>query len=94
MQSSWGKGPDLSANERGDSAIHFGCAKVASPEAGLPITQGLFDWVVARATGAAEARNRSSRNLRVLNLHDPTEAKLQAIGAYALKGRPRPSFYD
>ncbi|MEK6351803.1 MAG: acyl-CoA dehydrogenase family protein [Burkholderia cenocepacia] len=91
----WRRGTALTERERGEVAIAVAAAKVSSAQAGLDITQRMFEVTGARATTAALRFDRFWRNLRVHTLHDPIDYKIRELGDWALNERfPTPSFYS
>ncbi|WP_028225022.1 acyl-CoA dehydrogenase family protein [Paraburkholderia ferrariae] len=91
----WKRGTWLTESERGEVAIAVAAAKVSSAQAGLDVTQQMFEVTGARATTAALRFDRFWRNLRVHTLHDPIDYKIRELGDWALNERfPAPSFYS
>ncbi|MEO0457616.1 MAG: acyl-CoA dehydrogenase family protein [Cyanobacteria bacterium P01_A01_bin.114] len=94
VQQAWDKGDALTHAERGEVAIAAAAAKVVSIEAGLTITQEMFELMGARSTAASYGFDRYWRDLRTFSLHDPLDYKLQEIGDWVLNGTlPMPSPY-
>jgi alkylation response protein AidB-like acyl-CoA dehydrogenase len=94
LQSAWEQEWDLTAQQRGETAIAIATAKVAAHKVGLDITSRIFDVMGARATAAKYGFDRYWRNLRTFTLHDPVEYKIKAIGDWALNDQiPNPDFY-
>ena len=76
-------------------ALEMAEARVASAQAGLAITSGLFDQMGANATAGGLALDRYWRNIRVHSLHDPLDLKRQALGKWLLRGEaPQPSGFS
>ncbi|UUQ65784.1 acyl-CoA dehydrogenase family protein [Pseudomonas fuscovaginae UPB0736] len=95
LDRAWAKGPDLSAEERGQLAIAIATAKVAASRQGLELCSKLFEVTGARATHASLRLDRHWRNLRTQTLHDPLDYKLQELGDWALNQTlPIPTFYS
>jgi alkylation response protein AidB-like acyl-CoA dehydrogenase len=64
-------------------------------QAGLDVTQRLFEVTGARATSAHAGFDRFWRNIRTHSLHDPLDYKLNDLGEWFLNNRaPKPSFYS
>lgn len=90
----WQRGPELTAQERGEVAIAVAAAKVSTTRASLEVAHRMFEVTGARATTAALRLDRYWRNLRVHTLHDPVDYKVRELGDFALNDRlPTPSFY-
>ncbi|HVZ37413.1 MAG TPA: acyl-CoA dehydrogenase family protein, partial [Polyangiaceae bacterium] len=95
LSHAWEQGDDLTARARGEVALAVAAAKVATTRAGLHVTNGMFDVMGARATGASAALDRYWRNVRTHTLHDPVDYKLRELGDFALNDDiPAPSFYS
>lgn len=94
LQAAWEREWDLTANERGETAIAIATAKVAAHKVGLDVTSRIFEVMGARSTAAKYGFDRYWRNLRTFTLHDPVEYKIKAIGDWALNHQiPTPDFY-
>ena len=95
LQHAWARGDALTAPERAAVALEMAEARVASAQAGLAITSGLFDQMGANATAGGLALDRYWRNIRVHSLHDPLDLKRQALGKWLLRGEaPQPSGFS
>ncbi|CAL1238914.1 acyl-CoA dehydrogenase family protein [Candidatus Methylocalor cossyra] len=95
LDAAWSKEDALSEAERGQVAIASAAAKVLATQAGLDVTQRLFEVTGARATASAAGFDRFWRNLRTHSLHDPIDYKLRDLGEWVLNDRlPVPSFYS
>lgn len=95
MDAAWSKEDALSEAEQGQVAIASAAAKVLATQAGLDVTQRLFEVTGARATASAAGFDRFWRNLRTHSLHDPIDYKLRDLGEWVLNDRlPVPSFYS
>ncbi|MCA8184479.1 acyl-CoA dehydrogenase family protein [Burkholderia vietnamiensis] len=95
FDAAWTREAALTEIERGEVAIAVAAAKVSSAQAGLDVTQRMFEVTGARATTAALRFDRFWRNLRVHTLHDPIDYKIRELGDWALNERfPTPSFYS
>ncbi len=84
LQASWEQEWELTAQQRGETAISIATAKVAAHKVGLDVTSRIFEVMGARATSAKYGFDRYWRNLRTFTLHDPVEYKIKAIGNFAL----------
>lgn len=95
LDDAWAKGPNLSAEERGQLATAIATAKVAASRQGLEICSRLFEVTGARSTHASLRLDRHWRNLRTQTLHDPLDYKLHELGDWALnQALPVPTFYS
>jgi alkylation response protein AidB-like acyl-CoA dehydrogenase len=94
LQAAWSQEWDLTAQQRGKTAIKIATAKVAAHKVGLDVTNRIFEVMGARSTSAKYGFDRYWRNLRTFTLHDPVEYKIKAIGDWALNHQiPNPDFY-
>jgi alkylation response protein AidB-like acyl-CoA dehydrogenase len=94
LQSAWEQQWDLTAQQRGETAIAIATAKVAAHKVGLDVTSRIFDVMGARATAARYGFDRYWRNLRTFTLHDSIDYKIKVIGDWALSDQiPNPDFY-
>jgi len=94
LDAAWARGDDLTASERGETAIAIALAKAGTTKAGLAVTTRMFELLGARSTLREPALDRYFRNLRTHTLHDPVDTKLRELGAYALTDAlPVPGFY-
>lgn len=88
------RGNALTADERGQLAIHITTAKVSAARSGLDLCNRLFEVTGARSTHAALGLDRYWRNLRTHTLHDPIDYKVRELGAWVVQGKlPEPGFY-
>ncbi|MBF5005125.1 acyl-CoA dehydrogenase family protein [Diaphorobacter caeni] len=95
LQQAWSRGDALTAQERATVALEVAEARVASAQAGLAVTSGLFDQMGANATAGELALDRYWRNIRVHSLHDPLDLKRQVLGKWLLRGEaPQPSGFS
>ena len=94
LQAAWEQQWDLTAQQRGETAIAIATAKVAAHKVGLDVTNRIFEVMGARSTSSKYGFDRYWRNLRTFTLHDPVEYKIKAIGDWALNHQiPDPDFY-
>jgi alkylation response protein AidB-like acyl-CoA dehydrogenase len=94
LRAAWEQEWDLTATQRGETAIAVATAKVAATKVGLDITSRIFDVMGARSTAGKYGFDRYWRNLRTFTLHDPVDYKVRAIGDWALNQKlPTPDFY-
>jgi alkylation response protein AidB-like acyl-CoA dehydrogenase len=95
IQQAWDKGDDLTHEERGEIAVSCYAAKSMAVQAGLNLTNRIFDVMGARATAARYGFDRYWRDLRTFSLHDPIAYKYRAIGDWLLNQElPMPSQYS
>ena len=95
LQAGWGKDTALTAEERGEIAISVASARAIAIQAGLKITNTMFDVMGARATAANYGFDRYWRDLRTFSLHDPIDYKFKDIGNWMLNQQyPTPSQYS
>jgi len=95
LDQAWSRTDDLTAAERGATAVAIATAKIASTRAGLDVANRIFELTGARATTARAGLDRFWRNLRTHTLHDPVDYKLRELGRFTLAGElPVPSFYS
>lgn len=95
LDAAWSEGRQLTAEQRGQTAIAIATTKVLASEVALAISSAIFDRLGARYTDAAYGLDRFWRNARTLSLHDSAEIKLQEIGAYLIdQSFPTPGFYS
>jgi alkylation response protein AidB-like acyl-CoA dehydrogenase len=95
VQQAWDKGNTLTHQERGEVAIVAAAAKTLSIQAGLAITNRMFEVMGARATASQYGFDRYWRDMRTFTLHDPIDYKLREIGSWLLNGDfPLPTPYS
>jgi alkylation response protein AidB-like acyl-CoA dehydrogenase len=95
LDQAWLAGWQLTATQRGDTAIAIATAKAAATKAGLAITNQIFELMGARSTHSQYGFDRFWRNLRTFTLHDPVDYKLREIGDWVLNQQyPQPNFYS
>lgn len=80
------KGLQVTAQERGELAVAVAEAKVLAHQAGIEVSNQLFELTGARSTSAKYGLDRFWRNVRVHTLHDPVDYKYRDLGRYALEG--------
>lgn len=89
------KGAQVTAQERGELAVAVAEAKVLAHQAGIEVSNQLFELTGARSTSAKYGFDRFWRNVRVHTLHDPVDYKYRDLGRYALDGTvPDPTAYS
>jgi alkylation response protein AidB-like acyl-CoA dehydrogenase len=95
LSEAWARGDDLTAEERGRTAIAIAAAKAQTTRVGLDVSSQVFDVMGARATTYGAGLDRFWRNLRTHTLHDPVDYKFRELGRFALCNElPTPSFYS
>ncbi|GLZ41901.1 acyl-CoA dehydrogenase family protein [Actinokineospora sp. NBRC 105648] len=85
------RGPDLTAQERGATALRISAAKVVASELATEIGSRVFELTGARATAARHGLDRFWRNARTLTLHDPAVYKATELGRHLLTGELPPA---
>lgn len=89
------RGRELTAEERGETAVAISTAKVVAQHAVLDVTSRVFDVTGARATARGAGLDRFWRDARTHTLHDPVAYKLREVGAHLLTGElPAPGPYS
>ncbi|MBW4565598.1 MAG: acyl-CoA dehydrogenase family protein [Mojavia pulchra JT2-VF2] len=86
LQAAIEKGINLTAQQRGETAIAVYTAKAFVTKIGLAITTQMFDVMGASATARSYDFDRYWRNLRTATLHDPVDYKIREVGNWALTG--------
>lgn len=88
-------GAAVTAQQRGELAISVAEAKVLAHQAGVDVSNEIFELTGARSTSAKFGFDRYWRNVRVHTLHDPVDYKIRDLGRYALEGTlPEPTAYS
>ena len=88
-------GAAVTAQQRGELAISVAEAKVLAHQAGVDVSNQIFELTGARSTSAKFGYDRFWRNVRVHTLHDPVDYKIRDLGRYALDGTlPEPTAYS
>ncbi|HEX5345297.1 MAG TPA: acyl-CoA dehydrogenase family protein [Duganella sp.] len=88
-------GAAVTAQQRGELAISVAEAKVLAHQAGVDVSNEIFELTGARSTSAKFGFDRYWRNVRVHTLHDPVDYKIRDLGRYALDGTlPEPTAYS
>ena len=95
LQGAWQRGPQLTAEERGEVSVAVATAKVLAHRASLDISSKLFDVAGTSSLHAPLGLDRYWRNARTHTLHDPLDYKLRDLGNWALNGvAPAPGSYS
>ncbi|MYM73736.1 monooxygenase [Duganella sp. FT134W] len=88
-------GAAVTAQQRGELAVSVAEAKVLAHQAGVDVSNDIFELTGARSTSAKFGYDRFWRNVRVHTLHDPVDYKIRDLGRYALDGTlPEPTAYS
>ena len=88
-------GAAVTAQQRGELAVSVAEAKVLAHQAGVDVSNEIFELTGARSTSAKFGYDRFWRNVRVHTLHDPVDYKIRDLGRYALDGTlPEPTAYS
>ena len=88
-------GASVTAQQRGELAISVAEAKVLAHQAGVDVSNEIFELTGARSTSAKFGFDRYWRNVRMHTLHDPVDYKIRDLGRYALDGTlPEPTAYS
>lgn len=84
LQSAWEKGEQLTAAERGETAVTIATAKVLSTRVALEVTSKIFEVIGTRAAASKYRFDRFWRNVRTHTLHDPVVYKAHEVGNWVL----------
>ncbi|WP_131739047.1 acyl-CoA dehydrogenase family protein [Actinomadura roseirufa] len=84
------RGLDLTAAERGRTALTISAAKVVSTRLATETASRVFEFTGARATTRSTGLDRFWRDARTLTVHDPVVYKSRELGAYLLTGEIPP----
>jgi alkylation response protein AidB-like acyl-CoA dehydrogenase len=85
----------LTERRRGELMALVMAAKVQASQAGLDVTNRIFEVTGSRATASRHGLDRYWRDLRTHTLHDPLAYKLREIGDFVLNDRiPEPGWYS
>lgn len=80
------KGPDLTAQDRGEAAIAVASANVLAGRVALEVTSEIFEVMGARSAVRPLGFDRFWRNVRIHTLHNPAEYKARNVGTWFLDG--------
>lgn len=95
FERAFGRGDDLTTDERGLLAVNVAAAKTLATRAVLDITSQIFETMGASATAGRWGFDRFWRNARTLTLHDRLDYKVRDLGHWFLNDEcPAPSFYS
>jgi alkylation response protein AidB-like acyl-CoA dehydrogenase len=84
LQAAWEKGDQLTAVERGETAVAIATAKVLSTRVALKVTSKIFEVMGTRSTASKHRFDRFWRNVRTHTLHDPVVYKVHEVGNWIL----------
>ncbi|MBD2153807.1 acyl-CoA dehydrogenase family protein [Leptolyngbya sp. FACHB-16] len=84
LQTAWEKGEQLTAEERGQTAVAIASAKVLSTRVALETTSKIFEVTGTRSAASKYRFDRFWRNVRTHTLHDPVAYKVYEVGNWIL----------
>lgn len=84
LQAAWNQGEQLSAAERGKTAVTIATAKVLTTRVALETTSKIFEVTGTRAAASQHRFDRFWRNVRTHTLHDPVAYKVHEVGNWIL----------
>ena len=91
----YAKGPDLTADHRGEAAIAVASANALAGRAALEVTSEIFEVMGARSAVRPLGFDRFWRNVRIHTLHNPAEYKTRNVGTWFLNGEfPEPGIFQ
>lgn len=91
----YAKGPDLTADHRGEAAIAVASANALAGRAALEVTSEVFEVMGARSAVRPLGFDRFWRNVRIHTLHNPAEYKTRNVGTWFLNGEfPEPGIFQ
>lgn len=95
IDQAWEKGPALTFDERGETALYTGGANAFATKVALDVTSNIFEVMGARSATRKNNFDRFWRNARIHSLHNPIEYKRKNIGHWVLTGDyPEPGAYS
>ncbi|KAF1042882.1 acyl-CoA dehydrogenase family protein [Xylophilus sp.] len=94
LDAAYAEGDALTPQQRGALAIEVAAANVYAGEAGLAVSEQVFEVTGARSATRARGYDRFWRNVRTHTLHNPAEYKKRSVGHWFLSGDfPEPGVY-
>lgn len=91
----YAKGPDLTADDRGEAAIAVASANALAGRVALDVTSEIFEVMGARSAVRPLGFDRFWRNVRIHTLHNPAEYKTRNVGTWFLDGAlPEPGIFQ
>jgi len=95
IDAAYAKGPALTAEERGATAIAVASANVLAGKVALEVTSEIFEVMGARSAVRPYGLDRFWRNVRIHTLHNPAEYKTRNVGSWFLTGDyPEPGIFQ
>ncbi|MGV1835892.1 acyl-CoA dehydrogenase family protein [Rhizobium rhizogenes] len=95
LDDAYAKGQDLTAEDRGKTAIAVASANVLAGRVALEVTSEIFEVMGARSAVRPYGFDRFWRNVRIHTLHNPAEYKTRNVGNWFLTGEfPEPGIFQ
>jgi alkylation response protein AidB-like acyl-CoA dehydrogenase len=95
LDDAYAKGGDLTAEDRGKTAIAVASANVLAGRVALEVTSEIFEVMGARSAVRPHGFDRFWRNVRIHTLHNPAEYKTRNVGNWFLTGEfPEPGIFQ
>ncbi|HEX8048333.1 acyl-CoA dehydrogenase family protein [Rhizobium sp.] len=95
LDDAYAKGQDLTAEDRGRTAIAVASANVLAGRVALEVTSEIFEVMGARSAVRPYGFDRFRRNVRIHTLHNPAEYKTRNVGNWFLTGEfPEPGIFQ
>ncbi|MDL2406868.1 acyl-CoA dehydrogenase family protein [Rhizobium calliandrae] len=95
LDAAYAKGRDLTAEDRGKTAIAVASANVLAGRVALEVTSEIFEVMGARSAVRSYGFDRFWRNVRIHTLHNPAEYKTRNVGTWFLTGEfPEPGIFQ
>ena len=89
------KGAELTAEDRGRTAVAVAAANVLAGKVALEVTSEIFEVMGARSAVRQNGFDRFWRNVRIHTLHNPAEYKARNVGTWFLTGDfPEPGVFQ
>jgi alkylation response protein AidB-like acyl-CoA dehydrogenase len=94
LDTAYAHGHALTLEQRGTAAIDIATANLYAGEAGLAVSNDVFELMGARSATVGNGFDRFWRNVRTHSLHNPAEYKKRSVGHWLLTGEtPVPAMY-
>lgn len=95
LDTAYGKGAQLTAQDRGAAAIAVASANVLAGQVAVEVTSEIFEVMGARSAVRANGFDRFWRNVRIHTLHNPAEYKTRNVGDWFLTREfPEPGIFQ
>ncbi|CAN7698211.1 acyl-CoA dehydrogenase family protein [Rhizobium rhizogenes] len=95
LDDAYAKSQDLTAEDRGKTAIAVASANVLAGRVALEVTSEIFEVMGARSAVRPYGFDRFWRNVRIHTLHNPAEYKTRNVGSWFLTGEfPEPGIFQ